>query len=953
MPMKLDRLVALLPCSSLEDLDLQRRDEDAEQLLSAWSSLWHPALLAAAKRIPVWQPADTPPSEPCGSLFVIPDCCATLLPDGWIAEAEQGGAWVLRNFENRDQMVAAALDLLRTCDEAASPYGLDKLDREVAADFLALGYCHIQVELLTRKMRYSSNLDEQGLQTAVLAAAGEALVGNGAAARGHLQTAFDRLHEAREYYYPIDTTLLDLTLLAHGTYGEPFRNALERGLPQNVLCSGEVIEAMANRAPDTLACLRQALADDRVSLVGGEFRELPLPLLGPEPIALELSRGLAVYERHLGRRPTVFGRRPFGLTPGLPQILDRLGFTAAFHCTLDDGRFPTAQQGRFQWEGLDGSTVEALGTIPLDAGRATSFLQLAEKLGDSMGMEQTGVVILAHWPGRVSRWYDDLQRIAAYGSVLGKLSTLGEYFSELGTAGRYGQYQPDEYRSPYLMQEAAAGRRDPLSRWVRYFQRCATLDAWQAVCLMEASVRGATTPAEQEAAAATEERLAAAIQDALLDEDRCDALDEQLARLSSEPLRALGQSLVGSPTSTQRGTLIVNPWSFAQPSCNAMPGRAVVDVPAMGFAWMGAESTGAGQPAASRRASGLRWFGLGRTRTPPPLAEAHVLRNEFCEIHFDPHTGAIRSISDDYSRDPRVGQQIALRQARDGVGGEADYSIMAADTLTVTSAGPVLGEMVARGRLVDHDGRRLAGFQQTTRVWRGSRVIELSIELDVDRPPGPNPWESYYAVRFAWKDASAALYRDVNLATAPTELAQFESPHFLDVRRGNQRTTLLFGGLPYHRRFGRKLDTLLVVHGETARHFRLGIGIDVPQPMAAATAFLARPLVLDDRPPPPSATGWLFHLDCRNVLATHWAYGGRRAPRSEAEGEASPTGFRVRLLETEGRSVRVGLRSFRAVAAAWKTPAGDMPAVELPICDDRVEVPIGPYQWVEVEVDFQ
>ena len=51
--MKFDRLVALLPCQSLEDFDLERQEEDAEQLLSAWSALWHPALLAAARPSPL------------------------------------------------------------------------------------------------------------------------------------------------------------------------------------------------------------------------------------------------------------------------------------------------------------------------------------------------------------------------------------------------------------------------------------------------------------------------------------------------------------------------------------------------------------------------------------------------------------------------------------------------------------------------------------------------------------------------------------------------------------------------------------------------------------------------------------------------------------------------------------------------------------------------------------
>ena len=136
---------------------------------------------------------------------------------------------------------------------------------------------------------------------------------------------------------------------------------------------------------------------------------------------------------------------------------------------------------------------------------------------------------------------------------------------------------------------------------------------------------------------------------------------------------------------------------------------------------------------------------------------------------------------------------------------------------------------------------------------------------------GSRPWDSYYAVRLAWKDPAATIFRGVNLAVVATELRRIESPQFLDIRRAYQRTTLLCGGLPYHRRMGdRKLDTLLVVHGETARSFRLGVGLDVPQPLAAALGFLSPPLVLASQPRPPITSGWLFHLDCRNVLATHW-----------------------------------------------------------------------------------
>ncbi len=222
-----------------------------------------------------------------------------------------------------------------------------------------------------------------------------------------------------------------------------------------------------------------------------------------------------------------------------------------------------------------------------------------------------------------------------------------------------------------------------------------------------------------------------------------------------------------------------------------------------------------------------------------------------------------------------------------------------------------------------------------------------------------------------------SLLRSANMAVVPTELTQFESPHLLDICRGKQHTTLLCGGLPYHRRFGlRKLDTLLVTQGETARSFRLGIGIDVPSPMAAAVGFLAPPLTLPDQPPPPTPSGWLFHLDCRNVLATHWepieanaddksntnhSWGltapgeGVVAGENAAAGAvaaAGKAGFRVRLLETDGRGVRLGLRCFRGVAAARKINPGDVPPAELVVEGDRINIPIGPHQWIEVEARF-
>ena len=371
----------------------------------------------------------------------------------------------------------------------------------------------------------------------------------------------------------------------------------------------------------------------------------------------------------------------------------------------------------------------------------------------------------------------------------------------------------------------------------------------------------------------------------------------------------------------------------------------VVEVPPLGFVCVAAGSGQAPVKPAPRR------FGLFRKAQPQPLPMAElvashggaVLRNEFFELAIDPHTGAVRSVFDFHSRAPRLAQQVAMRLP--GAADEDDaYSIMAADEIRVLAAGPVAGEVLVRGRLVDRGGQLLAGFQQTTRITWGSRVIEVEIELDPQRQPDADPWNSYYAARFAWGQDAPTLYRSVNQATVATDAAQLESPHFVEIRGAGRRTTVLTAGLPYHRRHGlRKLDSLLIVRGETARRFRLGIGIDLAQPMAAALDFAAPSPKIPVAARPKNDSAWLFHLDSRSVIATHWEadHRGRfrgRIPRAAAGDGGPPRFARPAVVPHDP----VGAEGRRRRSSARR----------LDVEGDRVAVPMRPYEWAEVEGRF-
>jgi len=980
--MNFEKLIVVLPCQSLEGYSIDREVDHAEELLSAWSALYHPALLAGAEALPKWGSASEPPKDPTGSLVIVPPSSEKTLASDWLDLAAGSGACVIRGLKHRDQLVDAALERL-----GGNP-GI--VDPQLAADFLALGFCHMQIEVLVRDAGhdmgtdvqyydeqyygYMGQFDRNLLETETVAAAAAALEGDEQTARDRLRAAFTRLADARRnlpytYSTEVDPHLLDLTLVAPTTLGQSLREELAKQVPTNLLISGADVEQMARQEPATLAALNEALSNKTVVIIGGEFRECAVPLLGPESIVAQLERGLNAYRRHLDQQPTIFGRRRFGLTPVLPQILRKLGFVGAVHFTLDEGRFPTSRQSKIWWVGIDGTEVEALAQVPLDASRTASFLNFAAKVSNTSYHEHNATAVLAHWPGQASPWYRDLQRMAAYAPVLGQFRTISEYLEKSQSISEWTRSGPDEYRSPYLRQAAARHQPDPISRWVRYHRRRAAMDAFETLTTMVDLSGGAGAQAR-------------ASEGLLRDVEDVEAAESGLQAASEDDLHGRCEEMAGrfrgllprEKAAAETGYVVLNPWSFPRnelvdvSEIDRLPAvegpiraaaesggrkQVVVDVPAMGFAWIGAGSGGPGPP--EKPKAERKRKRRGKRRDDLPMAEENVLRNEYFEVTIDPITGAIQAIDDYVSRGARLAQQIALRLPRserpspDGWeedDPEKDYSLMAADEIKVTSSGPLVGRIVARGRLMGRDGKRLARFVETIEARRASRILDLTIDLDIEREPDPDPWRSYYAARFAWGDATADVYRGVSLASRPTERAQIESPHFVDVRSERKRITILTGGLPYHRRFGlRKLDTLLVVRGETARSFRLGIGIDLTHPAPAALDFLAPKHVQAEKaPPPPGRSGWLFHVDAKNVIATHWEPLAR---------EGGIAGFRVRLLETEGRPCRAALRSFRPLGAARKVDFQGQQPVELPVEDDKITMDVKAHEWMQVEADFR
>src|SRR5690349_19899123 len=83
--MTIQRASVILPCQSWDDFPTHLGDQAAAELLAAWTSLWHPAVIAATGKLPSWHPAEEPPDPATfeGELILVPPASRVRMPGDW------------------------------------------------------------------------------------------------------------------------------------------------------------------------------------------------------------------------------------------------------------------------------------------------------------------------------------------------------------------------------------------------------------------------------------------------------------------------------------------------------------------------------------------------------------------------------------------------------------------------------------------------------------------------------------------------------------------------------------------------------------------------------------------------------------------------------------------------------------------------------------------------------
>ena len=433
------RIVVFLPCHTLDDFSTWLEEDEADDVLSAWTAAWDARLISAVGRVPEWASVDLRPPDEEPILGLVPAALDARFAGQADAVCTAGSRWV------REVRGAAAV-----AAAARVAYGLeaDAGDAPFAADFRALGLAVLLAELLARRMRSEASLETTDFAATVVAAAQAAVAGRDGETRERLRESFGFLSATRSRYYPVDMWLVDFVLLAATTLGPPLLDELAAPTPLGIVATGGLIERLAAVNPAALARLRERCAAGTASACGGRDGEEPLALLTPEQVLASFDNGRATWERHLGSPPLTFARVAGGGSALLPAVLRGLGYAGAVWPLFDGTSLPDPGAARIRWEGAGEACIDAVARPSIDVREARAILALPERLGDAMDHDHVVVVTFARHAGTASPWHAVLQRIGSWSDVLGTFVTPDELFRRTDGSGSRVAFEADAFPVP-------------------------------------------------------------------------------------------------------------------------------------------------------------------------------------------------------------------------------------------------------------------------------------------------------------------------------------------------------------------------------------------------------------------------------------------------------------------------------------------------------------------------
>lgn len=991
--------ILLLPSSSLEELPESTPSLDSRQLLNGWLALWHPALIVQTQISPRWQSADQPPHDMSGILAVCPDTSRSKLPSDFEGTTQRAGGWLMSAGQSWRELQTSWITQL----DPEKPVDLEKLGlgeklTHWQTEFAALGYAYMQVQLLTRQLRYTSNLDQVLFDSQLHQAAQALLAGEEAECEKMLQSCFDQLGQERDHYYSLDVSLLDVTLLASTTLGPTVAAQLERPHATTFVANAALLRTLNDEHSAVATKLKNAQGEHRVSLAGGLDIERPHPLMSFESLKRDLERGRAAYQALGFAPPIVFTRQSFGQLSDMPLHLRRSGFSGSILIAWQEGAYPSGSHAKFSWEAAEGTFLNAIAPALGDANDDAAFLTLGRRIADSLDHQHVPLFMLAHWPNTYSAFFELLQRVVARTPALGRWQTADDFFEKTDQPYHQEHLPPRKFSFDWLA--AGSAQTTELVMCSVAYQRSISqlrhlkhllnlsyqLENYRSSSPASQSVEeAAESPADSLAegkAADDEANWPKAVDLRELDAGLAKAADEidaifdfpnQHVRAAKEVsaemdklalsigqrfAKATGHRPLDNSTSDNHQTaksatasLVVNGSS----SPLRIPLKTPLGlIPPDGAKWLYASSEHKESrlsmidlPGYSLLAVPLQSTRNSAKRRESLLAQnGGLLINDFLEIQVDPKTGNLRSLHIPGKRGNRLSLQLARREKTSQ--SETDYSTSHATSVTTFESSTIRGVVRASGQM-QFKGQRSGEFEIDYELTRGSRILSITVRLDALEPLRGTAWEAAYVLRTAWPNESAMLSNWICGSRQSWPGGKAVAPTLIEFDDAEHRTHLLTGGLPFHQRVEQRyLETILSANTARGGEFRIGVGIDLPNPVIAAQQFCTSPITfpiqssnLATKPENSTAT-WLMNIDAKQVVMD------LESPLIDEKSNCA--GIRIHLSEIAGKSVTARIRSVRDVAEAHRVDYLGGRIAKLTVDGDSTSIALRPNEMTFVDL---
>ncbi|MDR2345891.1 MAG: hypothetical protein LBE18_07465 [Planctomycetaceae bacterium] len=510
-------MIILYPGYSLQSLaDLSETESD--EILSAFTALFHPAVFSHFGKIPQLESVSNISPSSASNLIIVPPCCELHLPQEFENFDFDNNVTIIRNIHSRNSIVNEIIKRFNIQHNFCKKY----ID-----DFYTLGTTVLFVSLLANHLHYIDNSHDNSIlqalndiidninsknnitnsslssiaamtddlniietknQSSVLSqtsdinysSSSDAVQSDAVEIDTHnlFRTAFERICEMKEFYYSVNSYLLDLTLVVKTTLGEPFRQLLKDRNNVNLILPSLLLDLLPEIDSESFAELKSAVSAGKVNFVADDVSESPLLLQPLLDAADKILQGISIYRDLFGVIPTIYGRQKVGLTPFLPQILKLSGFKSVlFFAALDGWHLKQRNQSKMIWKGIDGTNIDALIRYPKSCTTNKDLFDFADHYSDLLNSDSVPTAVFASFPldktqnnkkennGKINtnnsctdiscnensfnnnsesdnsdnndipNWYKDLQRMSSYTSQLGESIGLESYFATTERTG--------------------------------------------------------------------------------------------------------------------------------------------------------------------------------------------------------------------------------------------------------------------------------------------------------------------------------------------------------------------------------------------------------------------------------------------------------------------------------------------------------------------------------------